>query len=195
VPDPRWEHWLKKLTLFPKNQWSDVKLNYRLKVPVGKRKTLMSARRLWVYDSDIEFTHPYLAPSGPDGPPTGKTKEESDALRLEQLRKDLRAAPEFQKTYGFPKYERADFDDPDHFIDGHTWEFDVVEDKDAPGERWLLTSYGVRWVYTLLIPVSEPNPGNKPHVGTRLPVNFTPPTGAVPAKQLPEVDGPHYRVV
>jgi len=211
VPNSRWGSWLDGLDVVTDVQKKERR--YRLKRPVVGPKAMTKTVKLplMLLVNHPAFTpkpHTYLTEAEIPGSAPGLTVDQIQAARLAQLRIDLAADPRFQASYGFPYYERTGFDLPGRsqqgninaFVDGHVWVFTVnptTELKPVPRGVFNLVATGTRLAYTLVIPITEANPGPIPNTSPLL-VNFypnSPNPAAPPARELPEMDGPHFKVV
>ena len=120
----------------------------------------------------------------------------TDSARMAALRtfflNDVENSPRpsrYVDTHLFPMYRRFGYENFEAFIAGHTWHF-----KNKPGSSDLYVR-GTRERYTLLIGVTDPNPGPVT-TGGRLLTNFHPTgVGFLPGNELAVTDPRFFQTV
>ena len=167
VPTADWRH------VIPTNPNTPTTQSYPLHLfqRVGSRTTLTVQRQYRVVPVTFSVTVSYPKPS--DVPPDEPT-------RRSQMREIMVMDPRFQDAHPYPIWTRVGFTDLDDFIAGHKWVF-TKQGK-------TLHCTGTRFVYTLLVPITDPatKPANGFFAQGDLIFNFYPnvgsPLSAIPNK-------------
>lgn len=191
IPDPYWDdlRWLpnrvkkKRLKDQPTTLQNPISSANDTRTTIGARRGLDVEKTSYIYD--ITYT---TAGAVPD--PNNK------ANCLTILTNTINADPTFAGP--FPEYTRHGFADVPSFISGHAWSFSK-NSKQLSGQpkQFILKATGIRYIYTLIIPVTDPSPAPDPTVGA-LVTNFYPlssfvPGGTLPGPGLVETDTKYFQ--
>ena len=170
-------------------------LTYRFRNPVDKLKTIALKRELKVDETGAAFSEEFPTREAIPGNVPGLDPIEAHFLQVTHLKTTLATQPQFQGS--FSVLVRTDFPDVPKFVDGHEWTFSVSEVQKQNPDRTVFefVSTGTRFLYTLMIPVTEADPGRPEPNTSRILANFTPNAGPVPPQEFPEVNGPHFRIL
>jgi hypothetical protein len=193
VDDGNWGPWLKGLNI---KNGSTIPLFWPLTVGVTNKTKLRLGRVLTVANPGfkIRFDFPSEAQVPLDEPTQRQTMRQF-------LLNDAGHPPPSRYTpaHPFPIYERRGFADFDAFFNAHTWSFKKVSRiEKVQGVKtriWSLQVIGDRFVYTVMIPITSPNPGPDPVLNTTVLVNFIPNSGTAPPGELLESDEKYFATV
>ena len=139
----------------------------------GRRGTVVVKRVLWVLPARFSPT-PITYPNefATEVPPL---EEREDALKQHLLNDAGHSPSRFTPEHPFPMYRRLGYQTLEDMIEGYTWNLKNVTPL-KKGKRQLVIT-GARVSYTLIIPITAPNPGPKLDEG-KLIYNFFPNEGS-----------------
>jgi hypothetical protein len=146
------------------------------------------------FSADVQpFPRPILYGPGQTIPTDHATQMANlkDNLLADEVNTNLGRKSRFRKAdqHPFPAYARWGYDGVDSFLDGFTWRF-----TRKAGSR-TLHARGTRYRYTLLIALTDPNPGPITTQSGLL-TNFHPLTGTfTPGTDLPLDDSRFFTIV
>jgi hypothetical protein len=144
-----------------------------------RKETIWVARGLLSRKETLIIPVPYDAAADVPDPSDEDDCKASMKVSLQALPEDDR----FKETHDFPMWERYGYGDIDEFIAGFTWHFEKGKTKNDP---FVLVCTGRRATYTLVQPITDPNPAPDPKVG-KVKANFHPKIGfdKIPSEPLP----------
>ncbi len=168
VPQPDLEAWIPRT--IRSTQKFDVRA--RLGITLGRRSTIEVEREFRVRPDRLVLRIPIT------GTAPGNQADQLTALdtHLGNLRfRDDDVESSFSPDHPFPAFVRQGYASKQAFLDGYTWTFSLNR------RRTTLVATGIRYVYTLAIPITDRASGN-------LMFNFYPNDGSAHAAILTTLD-------
>ena len=153
VPDDAWENWIPK-NIHRSTQPKRELIWMPLGVKIGDLTRIRTPKWFRVdQESSPEWTIEYKSRGA---------IPISYADRLQLFENELKGNPLFTPSHACPIYKRLGYTTFANFFAGYNWSFHVEVKKDVSTgvDVWYLVCFGTRYVYTLLIPITDPATGN-----------------------------------
>jgi hypothetical protein len=190
IPDSYWDdvRWLPNN--LPEGGFGEVPT--ALTHNIGMRATIGANRGLLIEKLPFKWKVDYTSASGV--PNTGDR-----AACLTAVKQSFGTAnPASLFGSPFPVFQREGYANIDDFVNGHSWTFGKSSRKENGTKIFMLNATGIRYSYTVLVPVTDPAPSPDPTVG-KLITNFFPlttfdkvPPADLPADGLVETDSKYF---
>jgi hypothetical protein len=197
VPDENWDAWLPQALDMTNTAQSVIANQTQAQWRYFDVQPLASPRGTVQINEEFSaveqpFPRPIIYPAGQPLPtdPDVQIADLKNNLLADQVNTKLGRVSRFSSSHPFPVYQRWGYESIDDFRDGFVWTF--TPSKKNPRQ---LNARGTRQRYTILIGVTDPNPGLVTTQNELL-TNFHPFSSVfLPGMQLPTDDARFFKIV